>query len=228
MPNSNSSSKSPIHNNESTLTGYSVPSFSMSITLSSEQAARYIDRQWKFISGLLYSYDVILRARVNKFGDDFKFEVVDDEMTKAFDEFFAEVESELSRLQHLLDEQGYKTSDVGFSHNRDFTLEVATPLVGQLISLVQEVDKVEHALGAVWLKQIIESSEWSKASFSWQQRLFKFSRRLVNTINRAHKAANILEAKKGSESNSDASDKNTSKSKTEIPAAKTEPTAKSE
>lgn len=155
------------------------------VALTSHQAQQAYKRSYIKVSRDLYVLSVVLRTLTS---DD-----VAQEVEQMVDNIFTDIRgrftNEVERLKAQCDDAGV-TPTPDFTAPEHVTAEIATPLAGQYLGLIQMLDEVIGLMSALWLAGMKPSSQHSAECYQWQQNLIKSGNRVQEITRRAVNAAN--------------------------------------
>lgn len=162
----------------------SSPVFITKTTLKTLQAQKIMHRIFSRAADSLFRVDVILRI----IGKEEDIDTLEETVGKIIGKSAESLNDELSRVVKLLEDNGIDSLP-DYTAPKDYEVPISSPLVSQYLSLIRTVDDLVQRTDALWLTQVISSSQRSNGVFSWQQHVIRVGRRLVDAERMAWRAA---------------------------------------
>nr|WP_235726486.1 hypothetical protein [Methylocaldum szegediense] len=169
---------------EQTPPAISRPVFDRTITIHTKQAQRVVNHVCRPTLRSLYAIDVILRI----IGKKEEIDAVEETVSKWISDCAADLEREKERMEKLCTDNGV-VEKPRYTHPMDFTAQIASPQIGQFVSLIKMLDDLVIVMDTLWLTTILTNKQRSNAHYQWQQRLLRLGRRIISIEKRAHRAA---------------------------------------
>ena len=165
---------------------YSRPAFERSLSLETEMAQRFIEREYPKVEYALYHFEVVLRVMGNAERADY-LEGLAVEMVAALQKA---ITLEFQRLNKIREDHGVLERPV-YGHPGVHKVLVASPLGHQFLALVQQLDELMISLDALWLLGILSNQQRANAIYQWQRNLLRLTRRIRGIPSRGILRSNL-------------------------------------
>lgn len=159
----------------------SLPYVTMAVVLKSFNAQKTMDRGFEITSEALFTLSVLIRAITSESEAIEVEEIVNSTMS----ELAADLQSELARLNALGEANGVTIEGLNYSLPKTFSVKVTSPRASHLIKLIRDMDKINEAVDALWLAQVVKDAERSKTIYNVQKKILRLSGVFRNLANRA-------------------------------------------
>lgn len=162
----------------------SIPVYRQTLSLSSLQAQRVMNRSFAAAAGSLFRIDVIIRI----LGKEEDVDEVEALIRKMIKELAHDMDKELSGADQLLVDGGIETLPE-YTHPRDFEIEIKSPQIANFARLVTKLDQLMLRVDALWINGLMPNKQRARTTYQWQQRLLGLAGRVIGYEKRARIAA---------------------------------------
>lgn len=152
---------------------YSRPAFERSLSLETEMAQRFIEREYPKVEYALYHFEVVLRVMGNFERADY----LEGLAVEMVDTLRKSISLELQRLKKIRDDHGVIERPV-YGHPGVHKVLVASPLGHQFLALLQQLDELMISLDSLWLLGVFSNQQRANAIYQWQRIMLRLSRRI--------------------------------------------------
>lgn len=165
-------------------TPLSIPVYRQTLSLSSLQAQRVMNRSFAAAAGSLFRIDVIIRI----LGKEEDVDEVESLIRKMIKELAHDMDKELSGADQLLADGGIETLPE-YTHPREFEIEIKSPQIANFARLVTKLDQLMLRVDALWINGLMPNKQRARTTYQWQQRLLGLAGRVIGYEKRARIAA---------------------------------------
>lgn len=163
----------------------SRPFFTQKVKLQSLHAQQVFDRGFEICADAVFSLTVVLRIYTVDAQAREVEGVVDERITKMFDDMRAEV----TRLERLAEANGIEFVGVTYSHPKDVSAIITSPRAVRYLGIIREFDDMTGKLDTLWLSGVIPDGIYSSSVYDWKRRLLRLSGGIRGLAVRAISAA---------------------------------------
>ena len=162
----------------------SIPMLARSITLHTDQAQFLYSRTFERAAISLYKVSSVLQIFAKQDDVDAALSVVIGMIESAETDLGVET----AKLERLITNQAIEERPI-YTSAKPYTAPVSSPLAIRLVRLAAGLDKLVIAADTLWLYEFFNDQQRNQLIQSWQSRLMRLNRRLVDIERRAILAA---------------------------------------
>lgn len=162
----------------------SMPVLGRSITLHTDQAQYLYSRTFERAASSVYKVSSVLQI----FAKPDEVEAALGVVIGLLDKAEADMATDTEKLERLIANQAIEERP-HYTSAQSFVAPVSSPLATRLVRLVAGLDKLVIAADTLWLYESFNDQQRNTLVQSWQSRLMRLNRRLVDIERRALRAA---------------------------------------
>ncbi len=166
----------------------SLPTFSKSITLNSQEAQQVMQRHFFPVAKALYDLDVKLRRVASRVTG--KQEAID-ELKRLIEEHINEVDQGLEKsikaLEQSLADDGIQAKPT-YTHPMQREVQYRSPQAGKFVGLICKLDHLVALKDSLWFHDVLSSQACIETAEQWQTRLQKLANYILEVEKSAHAA----------------------------------------